>query len=208
MNIVADDREKPSGVVDCLQAQNHVTVSVARLKIGDYLVDESMAVERKTFQDFCLSLVDGRLFKQAVRLASSPCRPLMIVEGAMADPQTFGVRREAVQGAWVTLTLILNIPLLRSSGPEETARLIVFAGRQWAHHRRQGVKRAGYRPKGRRKRQSYILQGLPGIGPTRAERLLDAFGCVEAVVRADAKALAEVPGIGPTGARAIREILK
>ncbi len=208
VNIVADDRERPSGIVESLRTHDGVTVSVARLKTGDYLVDESMTVERKTFPDFCQSLVDGRLFQQAVRLASSPGRPLMIMEGASKDPMAFGLRREAVQGAWVTLTFILGLPLLYSRDPEETARLIVFAGRQWTERRKGGVKRTGYRPKGRRKRQAYILQGLPGIGPIRAERLLDAFGSVEAVFAAKADALAAVPGIGKAGARAIREILE
>ena len=42
----------------------------------------------------------------------------------------------------------------------------------------------------------FLLQGLPGIGPERARRLLTHFGSVEKVVTADAKSLAEIDGIG------------
>ena len=39
------------------------------------------------------------------------------------------MRREALQGAIVSLTLVFGLPVLRSFGPEETARLMVDAAR-------------------------------------------------------------------------------
>jgi Fanconi anemia group M protein len=50
----------------------------------------------------------------------------------------------------------------------------------------------------------YVLQGLPGVGPTRAERLLAAFGSVENVMAASAEALREVEGIGKKTAQSVR----
>lgn len=51
--------------------------------------------------------------------------------------------------------------------------------------------------------QLHLLQGLPGIGPERAARLLDHFGSVRAVMAADAAELRTVPGVGLTCARKI-----
>jgi len=48
------------------------------------------------------------------------------------------------------------------------------------------------------------LISLPGIGPERAAKLLEAFGSVEAVLSADADSLVEVPGLGKKTADAIR----
>ena len=64
--------------------------------------------------------------------------------------------------------------------------------------------RHGYCPKGKRKRQLHILQGLPGVSPARAERLLERFGSVESVLRADDEQLQNVPGISGRTAEAIR----
>ena len=36
------------------------------------------------------------------------------------------MRREAIQGALITITIVLGIPLLRSKDARETARLIVL----------------------------------------------------------------------------------
>lgn len=51
----------------------------------------------------------------------------------------------------------------------------------------------------------YVLQGLPGIGPALAQRLLARFGSVERVITADEAALMQVRGIGRTTAMRIRE---
>jgi ERCC4-type nuclease len=103
--------------------------------------------------------------------------------------------------------MVYGIPLLRSGNPEETARLMFYASLQMSRTARGLVPRPGYRPKGKRKRQLYILQGLPGVGPVRAARLLTAFGSLRAVVGASREALAGVAGIGVELAEKIHMIL-
>jgi ERCC4-type nuclease len=51
------------------------------------------------------------------------------------------------------------------------------------------------------------LQGLPGVGPALARRLLARLGSVERVVTAEAAALETVRGVGPTKAARIRELV-
>jgi ERCC4-type nuclease len=66
------------------------------------------------------------------------------------------------------------------------------------------MQRHGYRPKTKRKRQLFILQGLPGVGSERAERLLAMFGSVEAAISASSSELQTVDGIGKSIADKIR----
>lgn len=196
IQIIVDDRESKSGVISKLQAIDAVSVSVKRLALGDYKVDNRLLLERKTLKDFAVSLFDGRLFDQMIRLAGSSLKSILILEGTAKDLADSGIRREAIQGALITISLILGIPLLRSKEPEETARLIVYAARQMKSFDRGGLKRYGYRPKDKRKRQLFILQGLPGIGREKAVRLLDNFGSVAAIVTASSSELQTVEGIG------------
>jgi len=203
LRVVADDRE-PLVVIEVLRALRGVNVSVARLKLGDYSVDGILLVERKTLADFALSVMDGRLFSQAARLASSPVRSLVILEGKASSLAGTGVRREALQGAMITVSLIFGIPVLRSEGSEETARLILYAGNQTRAFVTGALQRPGRRPKGKLKTQLRILQGLPGVGPRRALELLKIFGSVEAVLSADEISLQKVSGIGKKTAKAIQ----
>ena len=177
-----------------------------RLALGDYLLDERLLFERKTLRDFAVSLKDGRLFEQGVRLAASPLHKAMILEGRAYDLAGSGMRREALQGALISLTLFLGIPLLRSADADESARLMLYAARQFDHIARQVPPRLfkGKRPKGKHKTQLRILQSLPGIGPGAAHNLLEQFGSVEAVLAADEQTLLGVAGIGAGRAKSIR----
>jgi len=204
IQIIADDRERNSNVIQMLKDTEEVIVHIERLSIGDYCADNLLVFERKTLKDFASSIIDGRLFGQMTRLAKSTFKGLMILEGTGTDLAEIGVRREAMQGALITISLILGIPILRSKEAYETAKLIIYATRQVESMAGSGFYRHGYQPKDKRKKQVFILQGLPGVGRERAIRLLDRFGTVEGVISASNKELESVEGIGKGIARKIR----
>ena len=204
VTVIADDRESKSEVIQFLSEMKNVSVGIKRLSLGDYLADNRLVFERKTLNDFARSIVDGRLFRQAIRLAGAKYKSVLILEGTAKDLRETGVSREAMQGALITISLLLGIPVLRSKKPFETARLILYAARQIKSITKGVFMRQGYRPGGKRKKQLFILQGLPGVGSERAARLLDAFGSVEAVVTAKSEELQSVAGIGKQIAEKIR----
>jgi DNA excision repair protein ERCC-4 len=82
MDIVVDDREPADGPLQFLREMPEVKVRVARLDVGDYLVDGRLIFERKTFADFTTSVCDGRFFRQACNLASASHRPAVILEAS------------------------------------------------------------------------------------------------------------------------------
>lgn len=208
IHVIVDDRETTSGVVEALDVFEEVEVSIQRLRLGDYEVDDKLLFERKTLLDLTVSIKDGRLFRQAGQLASCPMRSVIILEGTATDLASSGMRREAIQGALITLSIFLGIPIIRSKSPMESAHLMLYAARQLRSFKAGALPRAGIRPKGRRKSQLHILQGLPGVGPERAQRLLDTFGSVEAVFTANIDELISVSGIGTTTAESIRWLVK
>lgn len=204
--IVVDDREQSEVLLRTLRDTADTEVHVRRLPVGDYVLDGRLVVERKTLRDFAVSIVDGRLFRQASRLAADARRGIVLLEGTSRDLQDVDVRREALQGALITLTLILGLPILRAMNPAESAQLMLYAMRQVRRIRDGAVTRTipTTRPRGKRKTQLHVLQGLPGVGPTRAERLLEHFGSVEAVMNASAEDLELVPSIGAETAASLR----
>lgn len=204
VSVLVDDREAGSDVMRALRNLKGIKVTVQRLPVGDYQVDGRILFERKTLLDLTESIKDGRLFTQACRLAVSPKKTVILLEGTAADLASSRMSREAIQGALITLSVILGIPLLRSLSPEESARLMLYTARQIQVDVSGAIPRKGARPKGKRALQLNILQGLPGIGPARAERLLVQFGTVENVMQAQPNDLSALQGIGPATARRIR----
>lgn len=204
IKIVADDREAKSKTVQELKKIADVEILIQRLPLGDYKIDETILFERKSFSDLAASIKDGRLFRQGIKLASSPIRGAIILEGTAQDLKDSKIRREAIQGALVSLTIVLGIPLLRSKDAQETARLMIYAARQIRTMGSGAIARRIKRPKGKRKLQLHFLQGLPGVGPERAKNMLNTFGSVEKVITANQQDLLRVPGIGLHLAKKIR----
>jgi len=207
IHIIADDRERKSEVIDSLAGFENVNVCIRRLSMGDYQIDNRLIIERKTLKDFAVSIIDGRLFRQMIRMANSALMGELILEGTIKDLGEPKVTREAMQGALITVSLIFGIPVLRSKDASETAKLIVYSARQITSMAKGGAYRHGYRPKDKRKKQLFILQGLPGVGLERAVRLLDTFGSVEAVISASSNTLQSVPRIGKGLADKIRWVV-
>jgi Fanconi anemia group M protein len=201
---VADHREFGSGVPEALRLRQDAVVVAGALASGDYVLDETVGVERKTGSDFAKSLFDGRLFRQVSALKRSYERPILLLEGLAWGQETAGVSWPALRGAMISVTAVFGLPIISSSGPEESAELVAIAARQIsAAAREDGYVRPGYRPKGWRKRALYLLEGLPGVGPKRASALLAVCGSVRAVFTADEATLAAVPGLGRSVAGAI-----
>lgn len=208
IHILVDDRERNAEVCEALRGRAEVAeVTVARLPLGDYQVDGHLLVERKTLPDFATSVIDGRLFSQANRLAASGRDAVLILEGSGREAAEIGVPRHAMQGALIHLALILGIPVLRALHPQETADLIVYCGGQLGRIARGEVKRCGWKPNKKRRRQLLMLQAIPGIGPKRAERLINRFESIANLAAAPREDLLVIDGIGEELAHLIQHTL-
>jgi DNA excision repair protein ERCC-4 len=204
IQVRVDDRERRGPMAAALAESGAFDPEIRRLPVGDYLVDGHFLFERKTLPDLAASIKEGRLFSQALRLVESEHQPALVLEGTMGDLKGSGMRWEAIQGALVTIALLIGLPVLRSRNPQETVQTFLYAAHQRRTAAAGALVRRGRRPKGKAALQRHILQGLPGVGPARAARLIDRFGSVEAVFAADVDALAAIPGIGSQTAERMR----
>ena len=204
--LLIDPSERHAALVDLLSRCGDFDVRIERLPVGDYCLDRGVVVERKTYADFAVSLADGRLFPQAARLARCPHRPVILLEGPR--PQRMPeVHAHALKGAMASLAVMWRLPVLWARDPEDSLRILRFLARQ-LRTSEAGLKRYDRKPKRLASRKLYILQGLPGVGPALAFRLLLEFGSVERVVTADDQELTRVRGIGHQKATRIRELVR
>jgi len=202
--IVVDTRERNPRVEQALRRKEDISVSRARLPIGDYQVGHSLIVERKTLADFALSVRNGRLFTQVARLVRQQrMRACLILEGTPDRYPYLVIPQHASQGAVIAVTVIWGLPVLRSATPEETADLILFAARQLQRREVRPPRRRWIRTGGIDRHQLLLLQAIPEVGPKKAEWLLRAFGSPASVASADTEQLATGEGIGPNTAERI-----
>jgi DNA excision repair protein ERCC-4 len=201
-----DISERNAALLNLARGCGDFDIHMERLAVGDYLIDGGIVVERKTHVDFATSLVDGRLFPQAAALAGSPHRPVVLVEGPK-PPQMPDVHPHALKGAIVSLAVMWRLPVIHARDPEDSLRILQFLAQQLARSGPAILQRYDRKPKRLASRKLYVLQGLPGVGPALANRLLLQFGSVEGVITADQSLLVQVRGIGPKKAQRIRNVV-
>ena len=202
--ITADYREKPSGIPDLL-LQNGVVVNFIQLKVGDYVINNEIVVERKSAEDFVQSLVSGRLFGQCASLSKTCLRPLLLLEG---NPYKTAhkIDQQAIKGALLSIVTAWQVPVIHSKNHQDSAAMLLILSKQTMSQSHL-VRFSSYKPKRIKNHRLRFLQGLPKIGAVTASRLLEHFGSIEAVVNADIKALQEVKGVGKIMAVKIKAFL-
>ena len=205
MKIVVDYREKASGLIDLLKNED-IHIQTRKISHGDYIINDSITIERKTSRDFLLSIIDGRLFNQLSNLKKHCSNPIMLIEG---NPYRTDLDFDpnAIKGALLSSQVIWYIPVIHSRSKEDTRDILLMIGKQDETYTDVVPLRGGYRPKRLKSRQMFILQGLPKVGPRMAKKLLRHFGSVSNVMNATTQDLMRVEGVGEVSAEKIRLVL-
>ena len=200
-HIIIDHREKSSGIPELLTQDNRWNIEYASLKIGDYLINSQVCVERKTANDFVLSLIQNRMFSQCKKMAQSIYKKLILIEGNPYDSD-HDIHDNAIRGALLSISVSWQIPVIYTKSKEETIALLLMASQQIL---RQTQPYIMYQrtPKRLDARQLHFLQGLPGVGRKTSQLLIEKFGTIKQVLQADLTELTSIKGIGRAKAEEI-----
>ena len=102
----------------------------------------------------------------------------MLIEGkaSSTDPR---VHPHSVEGALASIAVMWRLPILHSADAEASCRLLRFLAEQTRESGETPLTRYDRKPKRPATRRLFVLQGLPGVGPALAQRLLAQLGSVE-----------------------------
>lgn len=200
--MLVDHREELSGIPARLRELGH-ELGAADLPVGDYVLSDDLAIERKSGGDLCASVKDGRLFDQAMRLQDAYPRAIVLVHGPPS-----GLPEPAWRGA-VCKLVEDGVTVLQATDAEDAAAWIDRLARRLDRERRAP------RALGRRRaaptahaQAVAMLACAPGVSQTTARALLGHFGTVRVVAAAEEGELRAVRGVGPTRARALLAVLR
>jgi DNA excision repair protein ERCC-4 len=220
VRIVVDERERSSNIPELLKNAGAV-IDFTQLKVGDYVVSSETAVERKTVRDLISSIYDGRLFVQCSDLVKHYQKPLLIVQGNIAelaettedmedsDIKQHSERMPLAYDALITVATEFRIPIIHTPSAEQTAQLLVTLVNRSL---REGKATGPLLRKIKKGNPIYIQQlsvlaSLPGVGEKLAVRMLKKFRTPIRALNASAAELATIPGFGLARAERVRKIL-
>ncbi len=196
VTVVVDSRELQSEVVKELALMPDVKVSVFRLEVGDFVLSDRVAVERKTVEDLAASLIDGRIFEQIHRLREVYETPILLIEGKDPyRPSRRGVNPKSLMGLVSSLAL-MGVPVLWAKDHRDTAQILRLIARREQLERKRRVTLKSAPSRSLSEDMERVLSSIPGVGPETARKLLKKFGSLIDVFNADRDQLMEVKGIG------------
>ncbi len=201
--IYVDTREFRSDVVKYL-SENYSIVA-KQFEVGDYIISDRIAIERKKVEDFLESLKDGRLFSQMVEMRRNYEVPILIIEGESLFIR--GFHENSIYGALASIISDYKIPIIFTKDARETAKFIEALMRRELGERGEVSLRKEKRAMSTEERQRYIIESLPNVSAKLSQRLLEYFGSVKDVINAEVGELIQVKGIGRKTAEEIYDIV-
>jgi Fanconi anemia group M protein len=205
---------------------NEVDVDVKNLDICDYVVSDRVGVERKDTNDFISSIKDGRLFTQIQGIAEKYSHPILILEGGLSKAfKKSRIHSSSVYGALSSIALEYGANIIPTDTPESTAVLLHrIAYREQVDNNRTIQLRSLNKSLPLNEQQIHLISGLPQIGTTLAQELLNIFDTPIKVFNELTNAaihispsgktkrvkggLAQVKGVGPITVENAQKILK
>ena len=209
VEVVIDQRELDSTIARDLSTREGITTRLETLAVGDYVLSDRVAVERKSVDDFLDTLTgtDRSMFEQVGDLARNYSRPVVIIEGT----DLYGTRNihpNAIRGAVSSLAIDYGVSILRTEDEQDTTEMLAMIARREQEVRERSVRVHGEKTtKTLAEQQEYVVSSIADIGPVTAEALLNHFGTVEEVMTARKDDLLEVTGVGNVTADRIRDVI-
>ncbi|GAA0668222.1 DEAD/DEAH box helicase [Natronoarchaeum mannanilyticum] len=209
IEIVADQRELDANIVRELSKREDVQTRLETLEVGDYVLSDRVAVERKAVDDFLDTLTGGdrSLFEQVGDMSRHYSRPVVVLEGEGLYEKR-DVHPNAIRGALSSLIVDFGVSVLRTEDEDDTRELLaVIAGREQENEDREVSIHGEKQSKTLSEQQEYVVASIADVGPVTARSLLSEFGTVEAVMTARKKDLLEAEGVGEVTADRIRDVI-
>lgn len=206
--LIVDSRETNSGIPALLRAAG-LEFEQQEMPTGDYRIGEDIVIERKAARtDLAVSIMEGRLFGQAEALCAVAARPIFLVEGNLGEVRS-QIGEEALWGAISAISVFWNMQVLFTQDTRSTATLLATMARHVTKGLGYEVPLRCSKPKAAPDGgcSQYLVEGLPGVGPETARRLIAHFGSARAVFAATSGQLRECKGIGPKTAESIAAAL-
>jgi len=183
-------------------------IEIKKLEVGDYVLSEDVAVERKTVVDFVETLTRRNLFEQVYALKEVYVRPILVLEGYLGIIKKFSrINVNSVLGALAALARN-GISVIPTLDARTTASLLYFIARQeQVGEARQITVRPVKKFVTVQEQQIFFLAGLPLIGRSKAISILKKFGTPLNALNNYRLWSRRINGIGESTVKKIEQVL-
>jgi ERCC4-related helicase/ERCC4-type nuclease len=192
------------GFVDSLRRAGFIAVR-EDLECADVVISDRVAVTIRSVQEFIEEMADGSILSRLGKMRHQYLHPILIVQGP-AEGKGIQAGNAAVYDALGALLSEFRMSVLSTVDAEETVEVLSSLHKQ--EEARGATRRTGQTTLDPASRQQFMVQGLPNVSATLAQRLLERFGSVKGIADATTDQLMEVEGVGRVIAEGIHTVMQ
>ena len=196
--IITDDRE-PDEIRNLL-----VKCQQKRLPLGDYIVNDTVIIERKTAPDFINSLVTKHLKSQVYRLTKAYANPVLAIIGNIYIEAQERISRQALIAQLASLTARHNLEGVRGKVSlitfETDYDFVIYLNyldkkttdnKPFTNPEIKDLDKSDIEAV-----KNALLSLIPDLGEVLVKNLLRKLGSIRNIANASVKELTEVDGLG------------
>lgn len=193
--LIVDYREHH--IIDILNEKN-IKYEEQNLHLGDFLIHDSLLIERKTMDDLSASITDGRYHEQKARLLQTHFQVLILIEGVKTNKS--GIPQKTLTNVMLKLALRDGFHVLRTSSMHETAEILALLSEHYPYKEHQSTSQPVLPLPKKMHAHSYtcMLCCIQGVSKMLAKRIQEKFPTMhEFVTNATIDNLRTIDKIGP-----------
>ncbi len=211
--IIADYREDKNIIKEFYK--DNIDVEIKSLISADFVMQvkdinnnvKDLGIERKTIRDFLNSIIDKRILTQLISLKENFPLQLLILEG---EENIYAIRDfhpNSIRGMLSSIAIDYQIPIIFTRNTRDTAAYLSLIAKRLEKPKRHISLLSKRKPLTLKEQQEYIIESLPGVGPSLSKSLLLKFKSVRNVINAKEHKLKRVDKIGDKKSKGIRDVL-
>jgi ERCC4-type nuclease len=181
------------------------------LEVGDFLLGNSICIERKEGSDFLQSIRDRRIWEQALNMSQYEHPIICIVTGDIWRDLYFSQSKwihKSYLGTISSLAISYGISVLTFETDNDFIDFVVQIEKQITSDKKSSrPKPLMRRVKTIQERKENCLAMVEGVGIQSAQRLLEKFGSINAIANAKEEDIEEIERMGKKTAQKIKETL-
>ncbi|MFW5704579.1 MAG: ERCC4 domain-containing protein [Nanoarchaeota archaeon] len=206
-NIVIDSRENQDLQKELFK-RDELNVKAQSLEVGDIVISDRLAIERKSKLDFVNSIIEKKIFRQVKDLAINYKRPILILEGDENIYSLRNVNSNVIRAAISAISIDFRVPIIFTNSMQETADFILtFAKRE--NKEKTQISLADTKTSFSEFQEiEKVVSTIPRINVVTAKNLLKKFKSVKKMANAKEKDFLDVDGIGKTRAKSLKDFFE
>jgi Fanconi anemia group M protein len=210
--IIIDYREDKNVVKELYK--HEIDVEIKSLVYADFIMQikdvdghvKDLGIERKTIKDFLNSIIDKRILSQLISLKENFPLQLLIIEGKENIYEIRDFHPNSIRGVLSSIAIDYQIPMIYTKNYRDTAAYLALIAKRLEKPKKHISLISKRKPLTLREQQEYIIESLPGVGPTLSKSLLKRFKSVKNVINAKEEKLKKVEKMGNKKSKILREI--